>query len=148
VIPWFQICLFKCVNSYRYTSVLLQILPLFIGYISLTVPAGLTLYWLFNNVFTTATQVYLRQGGGAVAKIEKIEDVKLKVPLGCAVVDLETIEQQAREEPFEGPYVIWGDAEVDEGESVDAAAGWGCTSYKLNPVDPWLESAWFQPFCL
>ena len=51
-------------------SVLLQLLPLFIGYVSLTVPAGKTLYWLFNNVFTTATQVYLRQGDGAVAKID------------------------------------------------------------------------------
>lgn len=101
---------------------LLNILPLFIGYISLTVPAGLTLYWLFNNVFTTATQVYLRQGGGAVAKVEKVEDVKIKVPLGCAAINLETMEQQPPDEPFEGPYVIWGDADVEE-DSVDVAAG-------------------------
>ena len=51
-------------------SVLLQLLPLFIGYISLTVPAGLTLYWLFNNIFTTATQVYLREGGGAWRRLK------------------------------------------------------------------------------
>ena len=104
-------------------SVLLNLLPLFIGYISLTVPAGLTLYWLFNNIFTTATQVYLRQGGGAVAKIEKTESVKIKVPLGCAMVDLETMEQQSREEEFAGPYVVWGDGEVDAGDAADAAAG-------------------------
>jgi hypothetical protein len=103
--------------------VLLGILPLFIGYISLTVPAGLTLYWLFNNVFTTATQVYLRQGGGAVAKIEKVVEVKLKVALGCAAINLQTMEQQSREVPFEGPYVIWGDAAADEDEDASAAAG-------------------------
>ena len=101
-------------------SFLLQLLPLFIGYISLTVPAGLTLYWLFNNVFTTATQVYLRQGGGAVAKIEKVEDVKLKVPLGCAVIDLDVMDTQPQDVPFEGPHVIWGDGEI---ETETAAAG-------------------------
>ena len=52
-------------------SFLLQLLPLFIGYISLTVPAGLTLYWLFNNVFTTATQVYLRQGGARLPRLRR-----------------------------------------------------------------------------
>jgi YidC/Oxa1 family membrane protein insertase len=92
-------------------SVLLQLLPLFIGYVSLTVPAGLTLYWLFNNLFTTATQVYLRQGGGAVAKIEKSENVVVKVPLGCAVVDLSTAQTQPRDAPYEGPYIIYGDEE-------------------------------------
>ena len=103
-------------------SFLLQLLPLFIGYISLTVPAGLTLYWLFNNVFTTATQVYLRQGGGAVAKIEKVEDVKLKVPLGCAVIDLDVMDTQPQDVPYDGPYVIWGDEDI-ETETETAAAG-------------------------
>lgn len=120
----------KAAEKEEQQSVLLNLLPLFIGYISLTVPAGLALYWLFNNVFTTATQVYLRQGGGAVAKIEKVEEVKLKVPLGCAVVDLETMEQQSREEPFAGPYVIWGDASTSDADAdadvdadVEATAG-------------------------
>jgi YidC/Oxa1 family membrane protein insertase len=85
-------------------------LPLFIGYVSLTVPAGLALYWLFNNLFTTATQVYLRQGGGAVAKIEKTEDFQIKVPLGCAVVDLTKMQTQARDVAYDGPFVIYGDA--------------------------------------
>jgi YidC/Oxa1 family membrane protein insertase len=100
-------------------SVLLQLLPLFIGYVSLTVPAGLTLYWLFNNLFTTATQVYLRQGGGAVAKIEKSENVVVKVPLGCAVVDLSTAQTQPRDAPYEGPYIIYGD-EGGEADAVDS----------------------------
>lgn len=95
-------------------SFLLNFLPLFIGYISLTVPAGLTLYWLFNNIFTTATQVYLRQGGGAVAKVEKIKDVKLKVPLGCAIVDQNSTDQLSVHDVFEGPYVLVTDSgEID-----------------------------------
>jgi YidC/Oxa1 family membrane protein insertase len=100
-------------------SVLLQLLPLFIGYISLTVPAGLTLYWLFNNIFTTATQVYLREGGGAVAKIEKSEDFKIKVPLGCAVVDPSIMDTKPRDAPCEGPYVIWGEGSAGNDTSDD-----------------------------
>ena len=96
-------------DSKEQQSLLLNLLPLFIGYVSLTVPAGLTLYWLFNNVFTTLTQVYLRQGGGAVAKIEKVTDVKLKVPLGCAYVTKEGLEVQSNETLFIGPYVTWDD---------------------------------------
>jgi len=159
-------------------SVLLQALPLFIGYVSLTVPAGLTLYWLFNNVFTTATQVYLRQGGGAVAKvrmlhfpnpppcfadyppvitvyyihhkctvcpymalehsrlilyfinreIEKTADFTIKVPLGCAVVDLATAQTQPRGTAYDGPYVIYGDetdATQDSDNATDMLGGGG-----------------------
>ena len=87
-------------------SVLLNLLPLFVGYISLTVPAGLALYWLFNNIFTTATQVYLRQGGGAVSKVERVQEVQVKVPLCCALVDMATAEKHTFQESFSGPYVI------------------------------------------
>ena len=90
-------------------SLLLNLLPLFIGYISLTVPAGLTLYWLFNNIFTTLTQLYLRQGGGAVSKIEKVKDVSLKVPLGCVYITKEGSEVQSNDVSFIGPYISWGD---------------------------------------
>ena len=38
-----------------------EVLPLMIGYFSLNVPAGLTLYWFFNNIVTTAQTVYLRK---------------------------------------------------------------------------------------
>jgi hypothetical protein len=53
--------------------------------------------------------VYLRHGGGAVAKIEKVTDVKLKVPLGCAYVTKEGLEVQSNETLFIGPYVTWDD---------------------------------------
>ena len=38
----------------------------FAGYFALNVPAGLTIYWLTNNVLTTAQQLYLKK----VTKIE------------------------------------------------------------------------------
>ena len=36
-------------------------LPLMIGFFSLNVPAGLTLYWFANNILSTAQTVYLRK---------------------------------------------------------------------------------------
>jgi YidC/Oxa1 family membrane protein insertase len=44
---------------------LTYLLPFALGYISLTVPSGLTLYWISNNVFTTLMTYYLRYLGGA-----------------------------------------------------------------------------------
>lgn len=43
------------------TQAILKFIPLMIGYFSLNVPSGLTLYWFTNNLVTTAQQVYLRQ---------------------------------------------------------------------------------------
>ncbi|KAM0953561.1 putative membrane insertase YidC/ALB3/OXA1/COX18, membrane insertase YidC/Oxa1 [Dioscorea sansibarensis] len=42
-----------------------KFLPLMIGYFSLSVPSGLSLYWLTNNLLSTAQQVWLRKLGGA-----------------------------------------------------------------------------------
>ncbi|KAE9616619.1 putative membrane insertase OXA1/ALB3/YidC, membrane insertase YidC/Oxa1 [Lupinus albus] len=44
---------------------ILKFLPLMIGYFSLSVPSGLTIYWFINNVLSTAQQVWLRKLGGA-----------------------------------------------------------------------------------
>lgn len=43
------------------SQAILKFLPLMIGYFSLNVPSGLTLYWITNNIVTTLQQVYLRQ---------------------------------------------------------------------------------------
>ena len=40
----------------------LKVLPLLLGWFSLNVPSGLTLYWITNNVLTTGQQVYLKRG--------------------------------------------------------------------------------------
>ncbi|XP_062110530.1 ALBINO3-like protein 1, chloroplastic [Humulus lupulus] len=42
-----------------------KFLPLMIGYFSLSVPSGLSLYWLTNNILSTAQQVWLQKLGGA-----------------------------------------------------------------------------------
>ena len=61
--------------SQQQTQAILKFLPLMIGFFSLNVPAGLTLYWFANNILSTAQTVYLRKttkapeapatGGGA-----------------------------------------------------------------------------------
>ncbi|KAI7837770.1 hypothetical protein COHA_008401 [Chlorella ohadii] len=48
------------------TAAILKFLPLMIGYFSLNVPSGLTLYWFANNLITTAQQLYLRNKFGAL----------------------------------------------------------------------------------
>lgn len=47
------------------TQAILKFLPLMIGYFSLSVPSGLSLYWLTNNILSTGQQVWLRKLGGA-----------------------------------------------------------------------------------
>lgn len=55
----------------KQTQAILKFLPLMIGYFSLSVPSGLSLYWLTNNLLSTAQQVYLKQMGGAVPIVDK-----------------------------------------------------------------------------
>ncbi|CAL5388932.1 unnamed protein product [Camellia sinensis] len=47
------------------TLLIFKFLPLMIGYFSLSVPSGLSIYWFTNNVLSTAQQVWLRKLGGA-----------------------------------------------------------------------------------
>ena len=47
--------------SQAQTQAILKFLPLMIGFFSLNVPAGLTLYWFANNILSTAQTVYLRK---------------------------------------------------------------------------------------
>lgn len=41
-------------------SAIFKIMPFFIGWFSLNVPSGLTLYWVTNNIVTTAQTVFIR----------------------------------------------------------------------------------------
>lgn len=61
-----------------------KILPLFLGYISLTVPAGLSLYWLANNAFTTGITYYIRYLGGANPPVKESVG-KPRIKLGTAI---------------------------------------------------------------
>lgn len=51
--------------SQKNSLLVLKFLPLMIGYFSLSVPSGLSIYWFTNNVLSTAQQVWLRKLGGA-----------------------------------------------------------------------------------
>lgn len=43
------------------TNAILQYLPFLVGFFSLNVPSGLTIYWLVNNLFTTGSTLLIRQ---------------------------------------------------------------------------------------
>jgi len=61
--------------SQQQTQAILKFLPLMIGYFSLNVPSGLTLYWLTNNFVTTAQQLYLRRkfdAGNVVSASDRV----------------------------------------------------------------------------
>ncbi|KAL6186413.1 hypothetical protein ACLB2K_042533 [Fragaria x ananassa] len=55
-----------------------KFLPLMIGYFSLSVPSGLSLYWLTNNLLSTAQQVWLQKFGGAENPISELSDTMIK----------------------------------------------------------------------
>lgn len=44
------------------TKMMMNLMPLFIGYISLTFPSGLVLYWVSSNVFQIAQQWWMYRG--------------------------------------------------------------------------------------
>ncbi|KAH7296585.1 hypothetical protein KP509_26G029600 [Ceratopteris richardii] len=51
--------------SQKNTQAILKFLPLMIGYFSLSVPSGLSLYWLTNNILSTGQQLLLRRGNNS-----------------------------------------------------------------------------------
>uniref|UniRef100_M4EVG5 Membrane insertase YidC/Oxa/ALB C-terminal domain-containing protein n=1 Tax=Brassica campestris TaxID=3711 RepID=M4EVG5_BRACM len=55
-----------------------KFLPLMIGYFALSVPSGLSLYWLTNNILSTAQQVWLQKYGGAKNPMEKLTNLVTK----------------------------------------------------------------------
>lgn len=46
--------------SVQQSQAILKFLPLMIGWFSLNVPSGLTLYWFVNNILSTGQQLYLK----------------------------------------------------------------------------------------
>ncbi|KAG6426751.1 hypothetical protein SASPL_110984 [Salvia splendens] len=58
-----------------------KLLPLMIGYFALSVPSGLSLYWLTNNILSTGQQVWLRKLGGAKSPKPIIDDSIEKKPI-------------------------------------------------------------------
>jgi YidC/Oxa1 family membrane protein insertase len=72
------------------TNAILKFLPLMIGYFSLNVPSGLTLYWFTNNLLTTAQQVWLKSNvkapalasTGTIVKPQIADEERVKKPSG------------------------------------------------------------------
>lgn len=60
--------------SQQGAQVALKFLPLLIGYFALSVPSGLSLYWLTNNVLSSAQQVWLQKLGGAKNPVKEYID--------------------------------------------------------------------------
>lgn len=58
-----------------------KFLPLMIGYFALSVPSGLSLYWLTNNILSTTQQVWLQNLGGAKNPVSKLGDNLIKEEL-------------------------------------------------------------------
>ena len=44
----------------RQANVILKVLPFMVGWFALNVPAALGIYWVVNNLVTTATTLYIR----------------------------------------------------------------------------------------
>ncbi|KAL8218879.1 hypothetical protein R6Q57_022252 [Mikania cordata] len=49
-----------------------KFLPFMIGYFALSVPSGLSLYWLTNNILSSAQQIWLQKMGGANNPVKKL----------------------------------------------------------------------------
>jgi YidC/Oxa1 family membrane protein insertase len=47
-------------QAQQQSNAVLKLLPLMIGWFSLNVPAALCVYWVVNNIFTTATSLLIR----------------------------------------------------------------------------------------
>lgn len=62
------------------TQAILKFLPLMIGYFSLSVPSGLGLYWLTNNILSTTQQIWFRKLGSAKPVVGKDVDVIRSAP--------------------------------------------------------------------
>ncbi|MED6145833.1 ALBINO3-like protein 1, chloroplastic [Stylosanthes scabra] len=86
-----------------------KLLPLMIGYFALSVPSGLSLYWLTNNILSTAQQVWLQKLGGAKNPIVQIQDDIMKddqmqIPKSVPKVNSRKTEaRQDEKSPSAGP---------------------------------------------
>ncbi|CAG9465754.1 unnamed protein product [Pedinophyceae sp. YPF-701] len=71
------------------TQAILKFLPFMLGWFSLNVPSGLTLYWFTNNILTTAQQQFLRATLG-----DKIEAQIPQPVLGSTTIVKDRAEEE------------------------------------------------------
>jgi YidC/Oxa1 family membrane protein insertase len=70
-------------------QLILKALPLMIGWFSLNVPSGLSLYYFSNSVFTMAQQIYLKKLGGAEIFVNPVSQPGTARRTGESVDDAE-----------------------------------------------------------
>lgn len=73
------------------SQAILKFLPLMIGWFSLNVPSGLTLYWFINNLLSTGQQLYLK----ATVKVNIPEEVKV-VPAAASTTVVKPKEERVK----------------------------------------------------
>uniref|UniRef100_A0A2P2JAD5 Membrane insertase YidC/Oxa/ALB C-terminal domain-containing protein n=2 Tax=Rhizophora mucronata TaxID=61149 RepID=A0A2P2JAD5_RHIMU len=96
--------------SVKNSQAITKFLPLMIGYFSLSVPSGLSLYWFTNNILSTLQQVWLQKLGGARNPARQFNDDIFKedqLNNGKYVPDLNSTKPksaQVQESTPEGPH--------------------------------------------
>ncbi|KAF6157554.1 hypothetical protein GIB67_004492 [Kingdonia uniflora] len=91
------------------SQVLTKFLPLMIGYFSLSVPSGLSLYWFTNNILSTTQQIWFQKQGGAKNPVIQLENDAIKgekISSQTAVTELNStkvVESRERKSTSGGP---------------------------------------------
>jgi len=88
------------------TAIVLRALPFMLGWFAMNAPAGLGLYWVFNNILTTATTV-------SIKKLTEKEPIKIDV-------DLESI--GSRRDPLPLPALLSEEAFGKAAGTIEARA--------------------------
>ena len=114
--------------SAEQANAIIKFLPLMIGWFSLNVPSGLTLYWFTNNILTTAQQVYLRKstpaaaaagaGGGNVAPSNAVLDAEV-ISTGGDPVDGESRKDRRERERAEKRGARFAERKANEASSTE-----------------------------
>ncbi|KAF3629454.1 ALBINO3-like protein 1, chloroplastic [Capsicum annuum] len=77
-----------------------KFLPLVLGYFSLSVPSGLSLYWFTNNILSTTQQLWLQKFGGANISTLKLSDdtSRKEQPWGAKIPTSKLTDENSRKE--------------------------------------------------
>ena len=88
-------------------NVILKVLPFMIGWFALNVPAALGVYWVVNNIVTTATTLYVR------STMPKMEPVGGDGAAAASVMESSTVDFNPT--PMNDRAVGFGGADMPDG---------------------------------
>ncbi|KAL6969342.1 ALBINO3-like protein 1, chloroplastic [Sarracenia purpurea var. burkii] len=87
--------------SLKSSQAITKFLPLMIGYFSLSVPSGLSLYWFTNNILSTAQQTWLQKSVAAKNPMSRFSDTIIKEEppqIQKSIVETSTTKKEAQGE--------------------------------------------------